>query len=93
MSKNHKISFSKPRNYTIANSLISNERGSLNHYGRYLSEDRIMKDKWHSLFWNKHAISIYKKEITIDDFGFNMGKIIDQMGNNAKNGERRQEAL
>ena len=52
-----------------------------------------MKDKWHSLFWNKHAISIYEKEITINDFAFNMGRIIDQMGHNAKNGERRQEAL
>ena len=93
MSKNHKISFPKPRNYTIAISLISNERGSLNLYGRYLSEDRIRKNKWHSLFWNKHAISIYEKEITIDDFAFNIGRIIDQMGHNAKNGARRQEAL
>ena len=52
-----------------------------------------MKDKWHSLFWNKYAISIYEKEITINDFAFNIGRIIDQMGHNAKNGERRQEAL
>ena len=50
MSKNQKISFSKQRNYTMAISLISNETGSLNHYGRYLSEDRIMKEKRHSLF-------------------------------------------
>ena len=50
MSKNQKISFSKQRNYTMAISLISNETGCLNYYGRYLSEDRIMKGKRHSLF-------------------------------------------
>ena len=49
VSKNQ-ISFSKQRNYTMAISLISNETGSLNYYSRYFSEDRIMKEKRHSLF-------------------------------------------
>ena len=39
------------------------------------------------------AISIYEKELTINDSVYDIGRIIAQMGHNAKNGERRQEAL
>ena len=63
----------------------------LNHYGRYLSEDRDEREQAQPLL--KQAISIYEKELTINGSAFDIGRIIAQMGHNATNGERRQEAL
>ena len=63
----------------------------LNHYGRYLLEDRDEREQAQPLL--KQAISIYEKEPTINDSAFDVGRIIAQMGHNAKYGERRQEAL
>ena len=63
----------------------------LNHYGRYLSEDRNEREQAQPLL--KQAISIYEKEVTINGSAFDIGRIIAQMGHNATNGERRQEAL
>ena len=63
----------------------------LNHYGRYLSEDRNEREQAQPLL--KQAISIYEKELTINDSTFDIGRIIAQMGHNAKYGERRLEAL
>ena len=63
----------------------------LNHYGRYLSEDRNEREQAKPLL--KQATSIYEKELTINDSIFDIGRIIAQMGHNAKYGERCQEAL
>ena len=63
----------------------------LNHYGRYLSEDRNERGQAQPLL--KQAISIYKKELTMNDSAFDIGRIIAQMGHNAKYGERRHEPL
>ena len=63
----------------------------LNHYGRYLSEDRNERGQAQPLL--KQAISIYEKELTMNDSAFDIGRIIAQMGHNAKYGERRHEPL
>ena len=63
----------------------------LNHYGRYLSEDRNEREQAQPLLIL--AISIYEKELTINDSTFDIGRINAQMGHNAKYGERRQEVL
>ena len=63
----------------------------LNHYGRYLLEDRDEREQAQPLL--KQAISIYEKELTMNDSAFDIGRIIAQMGHNAKYGERRQEPL
>ena len=63
----------------------------LNHYGRYLSEDRNEREQAHPLL--KQAISIYEEEQAECDSTFDIGRIYIQMGHNAKLGERDQEAL
>ena len=72
-------------------SLFDQERLSkacyLNHYGRYLSEDRNERKQAQPLL--KQAISIYEER----DSSFDIGRIYVQMGHNLKHGERCEEAL
>ena len=59
----------------------------LNHYGRYLSEDRNEREQAQPLL--KQAISIYEKR----DSYFDIGRIYVQMGHNLNHGKRYEEAL
>ena len=72
-------------------SLLDQERLSkacyLNHYGRYLSEDRNERKQAQPLL--KQAISIYKER----DPSFDIGRIYVQMGHNLNHEERCEEAL
>ena len=71
----------------------------LNHYGRYLSEDRNKREEAQHLL--KKASLIYEKKQAEHDSTqpqhptaiFDIGRIYVQMGHNAKHGERDQEAL
>ena len=67
----------------------------LSHYGRYLSQDCGARDEAQPLL--KQALSIVEKEVNEHASAFDLGKVLSQMGHNArrghqKTGKRKKEA-